>query len=557
MHFDEAVEAVRCSSLYTTHTPVPAGHDHFPDHLMQHYLYQYATDLGISWEDFLALGKLRADDPGETFSMSNLAIRLSQQVNGVSKLHGLVSQKMFTGLFPDYTAEELHIGYVTNSVHYPTWIASSLHRLFQKTFGENFVADQSNPEHWRKIHNVPDKELFEARKVLKGDLLAYVREKLQSDMRRRGESPRAIYEVLNGIREDALILGFARRFATYKRAHLLFTNRDRLREIVNDNDRPVLFLFAGKAHPADNGGQDLIRQIIQISKEPDFAGKIIFLEDYNMEMAKLLVRGVDIWLNTPTRPLEASGTSGMKAALNGTVNFSVLDGWWAEGYRPDAGWSLPLERTYEDQRLQNELDAEQIYTILEDEIIPIYYDRNADGVSPRWMSYVKQIIAEVAPQFTMKRMMDDYYDRFYDPLYAQYKKVSPTHFAKAKELAAWKEKVREHWQGIERVDLDAFDSDNHPLPVGEAFRARLTLKLNGLAPQDVGAELVFFKRINDDELHLKRAEAMQATKAGDDQVTFEVSVDPHLAGVYEYGYRVFPQHPLLAHRQDLNLVYWA
>jgi alpha-glucan phosphorylase-like protein len=557
MHYDEAVEAVRCSSLYTTHTPVPAGHDHFPDHLMQNYLYQYAADLGISWEDFLALGKLRSDDPNEAFSMSNLAIRLSQQVNGVSKLHGLVSQKMFTELFPDYTAEELHIGYVTNSVHYPTWIAPNLHRLYQKAFGKDFLADQSNPDHWRKIHDIPDKELFTARKELKALLLTYVRQKLQADMRRRGESPRAIYEVLNGIRSDALILGFARRFATYKRAHLLFTNRDRLREIVNNSDRPVLFLFAGKAHPADNGGQDLIRQIINISKEPDFAGKIIFLEDYNMEMAKLLVRGVDIWLNTPTRPLEASGTSGMKAALNGTVNFSVLDGWWAEGYRPDAGWALPLERTYEDQRLQNELDAEQIYTILEDEIIPIYFDHNKDGISPSWMNYVKQIIAEVAPHFTMKRMLDDYYDRFYEPLYESYQQFSPNHYAKAKELAAWKEDMRERWPGLEQVDLEAFDSDNHPLPVGATFKAKLTLKLNGIAPEHVGAELVFFKRLNDDELHLKRAEPLQVTSSGNDQVTFEIEVDPHLAGVYEYGYRIFPQHPLMPHRQDLNLAYWV
>ena len=406
LSFAEAREMVRASSLYTTHTPVPAGHDHFPEHLMRGYLYNYAADLGIDWEDFMALGRLNADDAGEDFNMSKLSIRLSQRVNGVSKLHGKVSQEMFTDLYPGYTAEEVHIGYVTNSVHYPSWVADSIHELFSTEFGKDWVRDQSNKDIWRNVHKIGDKQLADTRHALKVRLLNYVREKLQVDMRRRGESPRMTFDVRSKINERALVLGFARRFATYKRATLLFTNRDRLRELVNRKDQPVIFLFAGKAHPADQGGQDLIRQIVQISKEPDFAGKIIFLEDYNMEMAKLLTQGVDIWLNTPTRPLEASGTSGMKAALNGSVNFSVLDGWWAEGYRPDAGWALPLERTYEDQHLQNELDAETMYSVLEDEIIPIYFDRDERGISERWMGYVKQIIAEVAPTFTMKRMME-------------------------------------------------------------------------------------------------------------------------------------------------------
>lgn len=555
--YREAVEIVRTSSLYTTHTPVPAGHDHFPEHLMREYLFQYSTQLGINWHDFMSIGRVNPDDAGEDFNMSNMSIRLSQRVNGVSELHGRVSQEMFTKLYPGYLAEEVHIGYVTNSVHYPTWIAHDLHDLYSSVFGKGWVRDQSNKDIWRNIHKIDDAELWKVRCTLKARLLTYVREKLEVDMRRRGESPRVIFNVLNNINDDALVLGFARRFATYKRATLLFTNEDRLREIVNDPKRPVIFLFAGKAHPADQGGQDLIRRIIHISKQPDFAGKVIFLEDYNMEMAKLLTQGVDIWLNTPTRPLEASGTSGMKAALNGSVNFSVLDGWWAEGYRPDAGWALPLERTYEDQHLQNELDAERLYSILEGDIVPTYFDRDEAGVSASWLSYVKQIIAEVAPTFTMKRMMDHYYERFYRPLFQQAKKVRPNHYASAKEYAVWKRNLEERWPGLHTVKTVAHDTDNHPLPVGQAFEATITLALNGIAAKDLGIEVLFFQREDEDHLELRNSAEFKLVESNDFEATYSVSLDPQLAGVYEYGFRVSPRHQLMAHRQDLNLVYWA
>jgi alpha-glucan phosphorylase-like protein len=557
LSFPEAREMVRASSLYTTHTPVPAGHDHFPEHLMRNYLYQYADELGIGWGEFMALGRLDPDDAGEDFNMSKLSIRLSQRVNGVSKLHGKVSQEMFTSLYPGYTAEEVHIGYVTNSVHYPTWIADSIHDLFSTTFGKDWVRDQSNKDIWRNVHKIDDRKLFETRHELKVRLLNYVREKLQADMRRRGESPRLTFDILSKINEKALVLGFARRFATYKRATLLFTNRDRLRQLVNRKDQPVIFLFAGKAHPADQGGQDLIRQIVQISKEPDFAGKIIFLEDYNMEMAKLLTQGVDIWLNTPTRPLEASGTSGMKSALNGSVNFSVLDGWWAEGYRPDAGWALPLERTYDDQYLQNELDAETMYSILEDDIIPTFFRRDDSGISKDWMRYVKQIIAEVAPTFTMKRMMDDYYERFYLPLGKSAKKVRSDDMQPGKDYAAWKEETAERWEGIETVENNSFDSVNHALPVGEQFTAEVVLTTNGIEADHLRLEALFYQRIDEDRVELRRTSPFQLVGSTANTATFRIKLDPRLAGVYEYGFRLRPVHPLMPHAQDLNLVYWV
>lgn len=557
LSFPEAVEAVRASSLYTTHTPVPAGHDHFPEHLLRNYLYNYAGDLGISWEEFVALGRTNPHDGNEDFNMSKLSIRLSQRVNGVSKLHGEVSQEMFTPLYPGYVAEEVHIGYVTNSVHYPTWIANDLHRLYSSVFGENWVADQSNKDIWRKIHQIDDKKLFDVQQNLKVRLLDYVREKLAVDMRARGESPRVTFDILSKIDNDALVLGFARRFATYKRATLLFKNEDRLRELVNQAGRPVIFLFAGKAHPADQGGQDLIRHIIHVSKKPEFAGKIIFLEDYNMEMAKLLTQGVDIWLNTPTRPLEASGTSGMKAALNGRPNFSVLDGWWAEGYRPDAGWALPLERTYEDQHLQNELDAELIYHILEEEIIPIYFNRDESGISKTWMSYVKQIIAEVAPTFTMKRMMDDYYERFYFPLGKSQKATAKSGYKPAREFAAWKQNVSERWSGITTEQVDAFDSANQALPSTEKFEAKIVLDTNGIDAKDLVLEMVAYQRLSEEKLELRRRVPFRLKGQKDGKATFILSLDPQLAGVFEYGFRLRPEHKMMAHAQDLNLVYWV
>ena len=557
LSFAEAREMVRASSLYTTHTPVPAGHDHFSEHLMRGYLYNYASDLGIEWGEFMALGRLHADDAGEDFNMSKLSIRLSQRVNGVSKLHGEVSQEMFTNLYPGYTAEEVHIGYVTNSVHYPTWVADSIHELFSTEFGKDWVRDQSNKEVWRNVHKIDNKALATTRHALKVRLLNYVKAKLQVDMRRRGESPRMTFDVLSKINEKALVLGFARRFATYKRATLLFTNRDRLRDLVNRKDQPVIFLFAGKAHPADQGGQDLIRQIVHISKEPEFAGKIIFLEDYNMEMAKLLTQGVDIWLNTPTRPLEASGTSGMKAALNGSVNFSVLDGWWAEGYRPDAGWALPLERTYEDQHLQNELDAETMYSILEDEIIPIYFDRDAEGISSRWMGYVKQIIAEVAPTFTMKRMMDDYYERFYLPLGKSAAAVRAQDMQPGREYAAWKEQTTAQWVGLETVENNTLDTVNHALPVGEPFSAEVVIATNGIDPTYLVLEALFYQRMSEDKIVLRRTQPFKLTTSTEGTATYGVSINPQLAGVYEYGFRLRPTHPLMPHAQDLPLVYWV
>ncbi len=554
--FEQASEVVRASALFTTHTPVPAGHDYFSNDLLKRYLHNYIEELSIPWDTFLALGKINPQDDQEQFSMSHLAIRLSQEVNGVSQLHGKVSQDMFKDLYPGYNSEELHIGYVTNGVHYPSWIAQEWSQLYAEQFGEGFFEHQSDPERWRNIRDVPAERIMSIRWQRKAKLLDYVKAKLQSDLTRRGEKPANIFDVLNSIRDDAFVVGFARRFATYKRAHLLFTDLERLAEIVGQEERPIIFLFAGKAHPADQGGQDLIRQIVQISQREQFLGKVIFLEGYNMEMAKLLVQGVDVWLNTPTRPKEASGTSGVKAALNGVINFSVLDGWWAEGYRPEAGWALPLEKTYEEQRLQDELDAEKIYNTFENEIIPLFFRRNEQDVPEEWVAYIKNTISDVAPHFTMKRMMDDYYRSFYRPLDRRRQQITADHFAKVKELRKWKADIQANWNNITVDERSIQDTDNFSLMVGDDFQAKIRLYLNGVQAEHVGLELVVFHQPDEHRRELVLAREFEIVSQDGHMANYECRVKPTYSGVFEYGIRLFPKHPLLPHRQDFGLMRW-
>ena len=556
LSFDEAIEVVRSTQLFTTHTPVPAGHDAFSEALLRDYIFEYTYGLNISWEELIGIGRLEAGNANELFSVSHLAIRTSQEVNGVSRLHGEVSQKMFNDLYPDYHYEEIHIGYVTNSVHLPTWVAGEWLNLYKESFGKDFLSHQIDKKYWEKIRQVPSDKIMGLRKLLKKRLLDWVRHTLQEDFARRGENPRATFEIINALQDDALVIGFARRFATYKRATLLFSNEKRLAEIVNDSDRPVIFLFAGKAHPADKGGQEFIRLIYNTTKNPLFKGKVIFLENYSMEMAKLLVQGVDIWLNNPTRPKEASGTSGMKAVMNGVMNFSVLDGWWVEGYRPGAGWALPEEDTYADPALQNELDAETIYNILENDIIPTYYDRDENGVSEHWVSHIRNTIAQIAPEFVMKRMLDDYQERFYSKLRTRSQKLKKNNYEPARELVEWKNYVRQGWDAIELKDLKAPDTFNHSMHLGDKFDAEVTLELYGLSPEDIGVEVVFFRRVTEKQLEILSTHELTLDAGQKGKARYGCHITLGTAGVFEYGFRMFPKHPLLAHRQDFNLVRW-
>lgn len=554
--YDEATEIVRSTQLFTTHTPVPAGHDTFSETLLREYLYEYTYALDITWENLVALGRIDADNADELFNVSHLAIRTSQEINGVSRLHGEVSQRMFAEMNPDYSHAESNIGYVTNSIHFPTWVAREWLELYQSALGKNILGEQTNRKLWAKIHAVPGTKLMEIRRLLKKRLLDWVRHSLQEDLTRRGENPRSTFEIINTLRDDALVIGFARRFATYKRATLLFTNEKRLADIVNNADRPVIFLFAGKAHPADKAGQEFIRLVYNTTKNPLFKGRVIFLENYSMEMAKLLVQGVDIWLNNPARPKEASGTSGMKAVMNGVMNFSVLDGWWCEGYRPGAGWALPEKETFENPALQNELDAETIYNILENDIVPTYYEQDKNGISERWVSHIKNTIADIAPDFVMGRMLDDYQERFYSKLWASSQKLKKNDYRAARDLVAWKARVRRAWEAIEVAELDAPDTYNHPLPLGEHFKASVTLHVQDLKANDLGVEVVFYKRLDEKELELITSYPLELKSQKNAHAVFACDIQPRMAGVFEYGFRLYPNNPLLAHRQDFGLVRW-
>jgi len=457
--FNQAIELVRASGLYTCHTPVPAGHDYFEESLFGKYMGGYPAKLGISWDEFIGMGRTNPDDKGEKFSMSTFAINTCQEVNGVSKLHGWVSQKMFAPIWKGYAPEENHVGYVTNGVHFPSWAATEWRKLYDKYFDDSFMSDQSNENIWHAIYDVPDSEIWETRMALKKKLIDYIGEKFIETWLRNQGDPARVVSLVERVNPNALMIGFCRRFATYKRAHLLFTDLDRLSRIVNNPERPVLFFFSGKAHPADGAGQGLIKKIFEISQRPEFLGKIIFLEDYDFQLARHLVSGVDIWMNTPTRPLEASGTSGEKAEMNGVVNLSVLDGWWVEGYREGAGWALPQKRTYENQAYQDQLDAATIYSLLENEIVPLYYDKDKKtGYSKDWVKVIKNSIATIAPHYTMKRQLDDYYDKFYIKQAKRFKEISANDNKLAKDIALWKETVAERWDSIRVVSRtdDAF-----------------------------------------------------------------------------------------------------
>jgi alpha-glucan phosphorylase-like protein len=539
------VEVVKSSSLFTTHTPVPAGHDAFNEDLLKSYLYNYSEIFQISWDKFMALGRIHEYAHEELFSMSHLAARLSQEINGVSRIHGRVSREMLQPLWPGFEEDELHVDYVTNGVHYYTWTSISFQKLYEKHFGKTFHHDQSNPKHWEKIHKVPAADLWETRLQLKRRLIDSVSKKMQRDLQLRQESPGKIMNVVNSLNENALIIGFARRFATYKRAHLLFSNLDRLSKIVS------------KAHPADQGGQALIKRIIEVSQMPEFAGKIFFLENYDMALARRLVHGVDVWLNTPTRPLEASGTSGMKATMNGVLNLSVLDGWWAEGYTPEGGWALPEEETYSNKDFQDELDAETLYNIIESQVIPDYFVRDEAGMPQAWISRMKHTIAGIAPHFTMKRMLDEYYSKFYNKLQTRGNLMSGKGFENAKKLADWKAKVYFNWDNIQVLAIDTFDTFNNALQLGQNFNGKITLELNHLSKDDVSLEVIVAEKVGEEEKHvIVHREEVKPSKVAGSRVMYELNLPMNRSGVFDYGFRITPSNKLLPYRHDFNVVRW-
>jgi glycogen phosphorylase/synthase len=550
--FAEAKEIIRVSTLFTTHTPVPAGHDHFDEDLLRKYMGHYPNRLRITWEQFMALGRANPNDWNEKFNMSYLASNLAQEINGVSMLHGAVTREMFTELWPGFLPEELHIGYVTNGVHWSTWTSKEWKDLYSEMFEDNFVDNQSNLEFWKKIYDREDKEIWNIKQKLRTRLISAVKERFKESWIKRHEDPKQILAINNTLSDKALTVVFARRFATYKRAHLLFHDPERLARLVNNPKMPVQFIFAGKAHPDDKAGQELIKMISNYSKMPEFLGKILFLQNYSIGLAKLLVSGADIWMNTPTRPLEASGTSGEKAVMNGTLHFSVLDGWWVEGYQPDAGWALTNERAYENNSFQDNLDAEIIYSLFESEIIPAFYNRNGQEYSAEWVGFIKNSVANVAPKFTTRRMINDYIHQFYRKQFERSKQIISNDYDMAKRISSWKRRITRLWENIEVLDVKLFDKNTDTLDTGTEYEGVVELDINEINPEHIGMELVITENmkelINIYKFHLVTAKNGKAV--------FKVKVLNDRPGTFNYGIRVYAQHEFLPHRMDFSLLKW-
>ena len=533
LSFNEALEIVRATSLYK-------------------YMGGYPERLGITWQELMDMGR---ENPGsnERFCMSTFALNTTQESNGVSWLHGEVSKKMFAGIWKGYAPEESHVGFVTNGVHMPTWAASEWKMFYKQVLGDDFIEHQELESSWAPLMNVPDEKIWEMRMTLKQKFIRFVKRDFKESWLKNQGDPTRITSIVDKINPDALLIGFARRFATYKRAHLIFNDLDRLKKIVNDERYPVQFIFAGKAHPADGAGQGLIKRIIEISKMPEFLGKIIFLENYDMTLSKRLITGVDVWLNTPTRPLEASGTSGEKAEMNGLLNFSVLDGWWYEGYREGAGWALTSKRTYTEQSQQDKLDSATIYSMLENEIIPLYFAKNTKGYSPEWIQYIKNSMVHIAPNYTMSRMMRDYFDKFYRPQAKRAHKLMENKYALARKIVKWKENVAKHWDNVQLVgeimgNREAIASGKTDIDV------TMRLDTAGLG-EDVKLELVVYKE-EDGQTKFYRKALFDVIATDGDVLTYNCKVPFRENGIFRYAYRAFPWNDELPHRQDFAYIKW-
>jgi len=552
LNFNEAKELVRASTLFTTHTPVPAGHDEFDEDMLRKYIGHYPERLNIGWNELMALGRSNPNKWNEKFNMSRLAAHLASYVNGVSMLHCSVTREMFANLWPGYLPEELHIGYVTNGVHYPTWTAGEWKAIYNENFKKDFLSDHNRDSLWTKIYDVPDKTIWDTKRKLRNRLINNIKDRFKENWIKRYEDPKQIIAINDTLSDNALTVCFARRFAAYKRAHLLFKNLERLASLVNNKDKPVQFIFAGKAHPHDKQGQDMIKMIVEISKKPEFLGKILYLQNYDMALAKILIQGADIWLNTPTRLQEASGTSGEKAVLNGVLHFSVLDGWWAEGFQPEAGWALTNERTYEDQSFQDELDAEIIYSAFEQEVIPVFYNRNKAGIPSEWINMIKNSIAKIAPKYTTSRMINDYIERYYSKLFVRAKEISENDYGKTINISSWKKRIAKSWNNIEVLEVNLFDKSVEEFQINQKYEGKVILDLKDISPENIGVELI----VTENYENLVTRQEFELEKNEGSKAFFRADVVINQPGTFTYGIRMFPKHELLAHRQDIGFLKW-
>jgi starch phosphorylase len=554
--FQQAREAASAGFIFTTHTPVPAGHDRFPPQLMHHYFHNYATNtLGIDWNAFMGLGRENPYDQNEPFCMTILAIRLASHTNGVSELHGKVSRQMWQGLWPGVPQEEIPISHVTNGIHMLSWLSRDMKTLYDRYLGPRWREDPGDPDVWHRAEDIAPDELWRTHERRRERLVAFTRERLRQQLRQRGASPSDIEAADEVLDPEALTIGFARRFATYKRATLILRDPSRLSSILNNPDRPVQIIFAGKAHPRDNPGKAMIQQIVDLSRQEEFRNRIVFLEDYDMIMARYLFQGCDVWLNTPRRPREASGTSGMKAAANGVLNVSTIDGWWAEAYNPEVGWAIGRGEVYENPEYQDQVEAEALYNLLERDVVPTFYART--GRVPReWVNAMKASIGSLSYFFNTNRMVAEYTRRFYMPSLDRYRSLIDDGFADAKSLASWRRDIEEEWSQIRAESVESGISGE--LHVGQDFTAQATVYLNDLTPDDVCVEL-YVGLVNPSGEIVQGDPVRMAVKQEleDGRYLYEAEAECGMSGLHGYTVRILPCHPDLVTHFQPGYIRWA
>jgi starch phosphorylase len=556
LDFAAVREAVAAGTCFTTHTPVPAGNDVFAPQLMEHYFAGYLPQLKIGLQDFLGLGRQNPKDQGEPFCMTVLAIRLSNTSNGVSKLHGTVSRRMWKAIWPDLPEAEIPITSITNGVHTQSWLSPEMAQLYDRYLGVQWEERPTDYSVWKRVDNIPNAELWRTHERRRERLVAFARKRLKDQLSRRGAPPAEVARAEEALDPEALTIGFARRFATYKRGTLLFRNLDRLAALVNDKDRPLQIIFAGKAHPRDHGGKELIAEIIHVARRPEFRRRIVFIEDYDMNVARYLVQGVDVWLNNPRRPLEASGTSGMKVSCNGGLNLSVLDGWWVEGYVGDNGWAIGAGEEYTDLTYQDDVESRATYDLLEQEIIPLFYTRGGDGLPRGWLKAMKRSISTVSPVFNTNRMVQEYMEKCYGPSAERFVRLTRDDLKGARELARWRQGVAQGWGGVRVEQVEANGAD--PLHVGGRMEVKARVHLGGLSPQDVEVQLFHGAVDNQGEIPAPGTVSMSTNGGADGGRWVYTGVIPcRASGQHGFAVRVLPRHKDLGSPFETGMVTWG
>ncbi|MBN1998379.1 alpha-glucan family phosphorylase [candidate division KSB1 bacterium] len=557
LSYSEAVEAAKAGIVFTTHTPVAAGHDYFPPDMMRHYFKNYLDSHKISFEHFLSMGQQPSGENKDSFCMTVFALRMASRSNGVSKLHGEVSRTMWQALYEQVPIDEVPIEHITNGIHFQSWISHDMKDIYDRYLGERWREEPADITVWQKSENIPTEELWRTHERRRERLVVFTRNRLRDQLIRRGASESEIDFTDAVLDTEALTIGFARRFATYKRAHLILRDERRLAHLLNDPQRPMQIIFAGKAHPKDEPGQELVKRIIQLANQEELRRKIVFIEDYDMTVTRYLVQGADIWLNTPRRPREASGTSGMKAAANGVLNLSILDGWWDEAYYPEVGWAFGGKDNYQDREIQDKIEAEALYSLLEREVVPTYYDRSIDGLPRKWIAKMKKSIGTLSHFFNTHRMVGEYTEKYYIMGQKRCADMARNNYAAAKELAQWKEKISANWPKISIVDCCVGPEAN--FHVGEKFSVKACVQLGALAPQDVGVELYLGRIDSENNFIAARAIEMKAGTVREDGTIEYTAKDIKCIHSGQHGYtvRVLPRHKHLTEPFLPGFIVWA